>query len=57
MEDYIVYGEVVKFPTELTAFFPMDKVPLVTGKHIDFQQGHPESKQAKSDATPIQALV
>jgi hypothetical protein len=52
----ILYGDCLKFPTKLIAFFPTNKVPLVVGKHIDFQQGHQESIQ-KPDTTPIQVLT
>jgi hypothetical protein len=50
------YGDGIKFPTELIAFFPTDKAPLVVGKHIDFQEGHQESKR-KQDSTLIQAFT
>jgi hypothetical protein len=51
------YVDGLKFPTDLIAFFPTDKAPLVVGKHmIDFQEGSQESKR-KQDSTLIQALT
>jgi hypothetical protein len=41
------YGDILKFPTKLIAFFPFNK-PSVAGKHSDFEKNFSESHQPTS---------